>query len=123
MELAVEKFKGSTILSVDGLSVDSNQILFKTDKGTFSMYHSQDCYESVEIDSISGAMTLDGALVYDLIEKTNTDGPKYEYDGSFTWTFYTLVTSKGYTDIRWYGTSNGYYSESVSFEEIEVEDV
>lgn len=50
--------------------------------------------------------------------KIPSDFNESEHD-SYTWTFYKFRTKKGCVTIGWYGESNGYYSESVDFEEID----
>jgi len=112
--LEKELFIGAKILSVEGLKVGSRRIVFKTSNGVFLMYHDQDCCEDVRVDDVVGKADLVGAVVLDLIEKIS----KECVNTSCTWTFYTLKTNKGYTDIKWYGESNGYYSESVDFVEV-----
>ena len=74
--------------------------------------------EEVFIDAIVG--DIDDLLESPILfaeESTNSgdmDGKIYD---SFTWTFYKFATVKGYVTVRWYGTSNGYYGEGVSFAE------
>ena len=116
---AIKQIIGSIILKVSGLSIDSKEIKIVTDNGEYIMYHEQDCCECVSVDDIIGNLEI-GSKILDFIEKTNSDIEKeQEYrDESFTWTFYTIKTDKGYCDIKWYGSSNGYYSESVDFKKI-----
>lgn len=110
---------GKILVSVTG-EIGGDDIIFVTDSGeTYKLYHSQDCYESVSIEDIYGDFEdLIGTpitLAEEAISDENPAGVTKTYQDSFTWTFYKLATIKGYVDIRWYGESNGYYSESVDF--------
>jgi len=110
-----------TILSIDGLSVGSDAITFRCSDGSeYQMFHRQDCCESVSIEDICGdPADIIGFEVLQAEEATSSDNPPGvktgEYQDSFTWTFYRLTTNRGQIVIRWYGESNGYYSESVDF--------
>ena len=111
------EIKGQTIIDIvrDG----NTELIFKTKEGnTYKMYHYQDCCESVTIDDICG--DLNDLLNYPLLmaEVASKDGDDNDDWGTSTWTFYKLGTIKGCVTIRWYGESNGYYSESVDFDKI-----
>lgn len=98
---------------------NNEEIYFETVDGRkFRMYHPQDCCESVSIEDINGDLNnlLDSPIT--LASKRTKDDEEGEYGDIGMWTFYTIATVKGYVDIRWYGTSNGYYAVGVDFEEI-----
>ena len=108
---------GETLISVVK-NEDNTEIVFTLENGDrLVQRHDQDCCERVEIIDICGDFAdLLNSPVTLAEESTNThDGPRdSECDDSYTWTFYRLATVKGYVTIRWYGSSNGYYSERVT---------
>lgn len=107
---------GRTIAAISRYG-DCDIHITTTDNERFRFTHHQSCCEGVWIESIEGDLdSLVGNPVL-LAEARSYDGPPLDKnDESYTWTFYVLATIKGHVDIRWYGTSNGYYSESVDFE-------
>jgi hypothetical protein len=119
------ELEGKILTDIQGDVGDDEMIFTTSDGKKYRLYHYQDCCEDVSIEDIVG--NLNDLIGVPLLmaeevsfENKNPDGvnvPKYQ--DSFTWTFYKLATIKGYVTIRWYGASNGYYSESVSFEEID----
>lgn len=110
---------GQTITSVyvneDGRDA---HILFTTDEGyIYKMYHEQDCCEYVTIESIVGDVDdLIGQKIE--VAESRSNSSYSEEDDSQTWTFYCIRCVKTSVDIRWHGSSNGYYSEGVTFERI-----
>ena len=112
---------GKTIEKIHGLQEGSDSVDFQfTDGNSFQMYHSQDCCESVSIESIAGDVAwLIGKplLMAEVVESDPThEPPKPEYQPeSETWTFVKFATNNGAVTVRWYGESNGYYGETPAF--------
>jgi len=94
---------------------------YLTESNYVRMYHYQDCCESVYIEDICGDLNdLVGAPLLEAEEVLGyTTDPKDDGEESHTWTFYKFGTRKGSVTIRWYGSSNGYYSESVTVEVVD----
>jgi hypothetical protein len=111
-----EDLQGRTLSKV--LKLDDYELRFHlTEDHYVRMYHMQDCCESVYIEDIVGDLDdLVGTPLLLVEEVSNYDGESKEYSESETWTYYRFRTIKGSVDIRWYGESNGYYSESVDIE-------
>lgn len=112
----VSELLGKVITNIE-IGPYNDEIIFTCDDGTqYKMYHDQSCCETVSIDDIAGELDcLLNSPILQAEESSSDDGPQSECDYSWTWTFYKLATAKGYVTIRWYGSSNGYYSESVDF--------
>ena len=108
---------GMTMRSVER---QGEEVIFEASTGErWHMYYEPDCCASCDIEDVVGDLDdLVGSPIRMAEVVTNYDNPTLD-DGyapeSFTWTFYKLATVKGYVTIRWYGTSNGYYSETASF--------
>lgn len=118
--LNISALKGKTVIKIENLN--NRELIFTTTEGeVYKLYHEQSCCESVEIEDICG--DLDDLIGEPLLvaeevvhKDVNPEGvPSKQDQEYFTWTFYKLDTRKGGVTIRWYGESNGCYSEAVTF--------
>jgi len=114
----IEILSGKTLSKV---RVWKHSIFFTLTTGEkYVMYHEQDCCESVTVEDVCGdVLDLVGNPIL-LAEEVVKESFSNEHQESETWTFYKLSTVKGSVTIRWYGTSNGYYSERVTFEPLRM---
>ena len=108
------------------IKIEGTENIFFIDEDDveYEMFHDYDCCENVYIEDICGDINnLIGSKIIMAEEVINRDlSPLNKYDESYTWTFYKFATVKGYVTIRWYGESNGYYSEKVDFAIIDKEE-
>lgn len=119
---SVSELLGKTLSKIERIGNDELIFTLEGDEAKYRLYHSQECCEGVNIEDIVGDLDdLVGSpltMAEETTSDTNPEGVTKDCpDDSFTWTFYRFATLKGYVTIRWYGASNGYYSEGVDFEE------
>ena len=111
--IEISALLGQTLKSIKG-NVGDREVFFETINGDrYEMYHQQDCCEDVYLEDINGELSDLVGSPLTQAEENSEDAA----DGNFlsaTWTFYKLATINGYVTLRWFGESNGYYSESVS---------
>ena len=122
---------GKTLIEIrKDVKSNDDYLMFITDQGEqYKLYHEQDCCESVDLDDIVGDLDdlIGTPILYAEEISNNADASgkvqyaflpteaRNSYDESYTWTFYKISTIKGSVTLKWYGYSNGYYSESVTF--------
>jgi hypothetical protein len=111
MEVKISDLLGKTMVRVENNG--TYELSFTADtQEQWIFYHNQDCCENVSIDDIVGDLSdLVGSPL--LMAEEVSEGDKKDGDESGTWTFYKFATVKGYVTVKWYGSSNGYYSERV----------
>ena len=112
-----EDLLGKVLRSVEVRHLDrGDQIVFRCKSGeNYVLYHQQDCCECVyikDIDGVLGDLVGSKLTMAELVTRRGTE----EYGDTNTWSFYKLACLNGYVTISWYGSSNGYYSETVQFE-------
>lgn len=94
---------------------NNEELIFLSKDGSgVRFYHERDCWVSVYIEDVCGDLDdlRDSPIIIaEVVE--NADGDNIDGDASFTWTFYKFATIKGSVVVRWYGSSNGFYSETV----------
>ena len=127
--MSIKELEGKILKNI----IESDSIIFECESGErYIMEHQQDCCESVYIEDITG--DLQGLIGQPIILAEEVENEEYwgskfsgedwnnknedgeYYPESHTWTFYKISNIHTDVTIRWFGESNGYYSEGVDFQ-------
>lgn len=113
----IKILEGLILKSVE-IGEHKEAILFTTSEGRkFLMHHDQDCCEAVFLEDVCGE--INSILNKEVVLAEEVSRIDENAEDSGTWTFYNIATVSGLITLRWYGESNGYYSEAVDFVEID----
>lgn len=116
------EFSGKTIQEIRGCKKHSDEVTIKFTDGTcLKFYHQQDCCESVLLEDFDTEPEyLINTNIISIEERIYRSGegmkPLSTCDQSYTWSFYVIKTSSITMVLRWYGESNGWYSETVDID-------
>lgn len=127
IDAEINELVGKVLTNITGNIGDDTMVFTCNNGEKYQMIYYNDCCASCDIEDICGDLQdLIGSPILKAEESTSEDNPKrttvnIEHQDSYTWTFYNLSTVKGSVTLRWYGESNGYYSESVTFEKFPKE--
>lgn len=112
---------GLTITKIYQLGAHGDLLRIETSEGrSFRFIHYQDCCEYVDLNDIDG--DIEDVMNSPVLLAEEVKGaPPRNWEGpaaiSHTWTFYKIRTELGSITLSFLGESNGYYSETVDFEE------
>jgi len=132
----VSELVGKTFTEVKRGSYNGEEAIYFVNRDVVYVMVAQEDWSNISIDDINGDLDdLVGSPILLAEEVSNKEFEKnfedrfkkvkgrylkvdeagFSEPESYTWTFYKLATIKGYVDVRWFGTSNGYYAEGVNF--------
>ena len=116
--IGIGELMGKVIVHISGTDKYSKAVIFTcVNGGQYALESDEDFSSSVCLEDLTGDIAdLIGTTIIKAEERT--DAGKLASGDTFTWTFYELATIKGSVTIRWLGSSDRNYSESVSFSRI-----
>ena len=121
--LKFEILKGQTLIDITGNVGDKTMFFTTSNNKKYQMLNPEEGYGndvSIIVEEITGDLSdlLNHPLLMAEMVTNKKEEESETSEESYTWTFYKLSTIKGSVTIRWYGRSNGYYSETVNFYKI-----
>lgn len=106
---------GKTIINISGLEEESEEVVITTRSSDgvtelHTFWHEVGCCEEVWLEDFEKPTANGGLIISAELSTEINKGCNNE-----TWSFYKIETTKGELFMRWYGASNGYYSEEVAY--------